>query len=168
MEWFDAEFDGLPSQRRVAQVLVSNGISVIEGHAYCNDVEIADTAIGRACEVDSRVVRATLERISSNPDLDAIFSRIRCTMSLAEVAPAIGCSSIIITPTDSTMKGILADVMTVLYESGISVRQAMVDDSNGRESSTLLVVVDGDVPGHVIPRLKDCRGVASILIKRYS
>ena len=168
MEWLDKVFDGFPSQRMVVQVLMSNGISVREGHAFCNEVEIADTAIGRACGVDRRVVRATLERISSESELDRIFSKIRCTLSLAEVAPAIGCSSIIITPTDSTMKGILADIMTVLYESGISVRQAMVDDSGGRGSSTLLVVVDGNVPGEVIPKLKECRGVASILIKRYS
>jgi len=166
MHRYEKEFDGFPSQQKVVSLLISNGISVREGHAYCNSIEVSDTAIGRVCNVDRRVVRTTLERISSNPDLDAVFSKIGCMLSLVDVAPGIGCSSIVIIPTDPTMGGILAAVMTALYESGISVRQAMVDDSNGQEESTLIIVVDGKVPAEIIPKLKECRGVESILIKR--
>ena len=84
---------------------------------------------------------------------------------MVELAPEIDCSSMVIVPTDAKMPGILASITSTLYENGMSVRQAIVDDSGDREKSVLLVVVDGKIPPEVIPRLKSCRGVASIIIK---
>ena len=63
------------------------------------------------------------------------------------------------------MPGILADITDVLFRAGVSVRQAMVDDSGDDNSAVLLVVVYGKIPPESIPMLKACRGVASILIK---
>ncbi len=165
MDILGNEFSGFPSQEKVAALLLEQGIRVEGGKAYCGAVVQSDSAIGRACGVDRRVVRATLERISSTPELDVIFSNLRCTLSMVELAPEIGCSSIIITPTDSTMPGILADIMNVLYKSNISVRQAMVDDTGDKSAAILAVVVYGKIPSEVIPELKACRGVASIMIK---
>lgn len=158
-------FSGFPSQEKVARLLLQQGMSVRDGHAYCGDVEQGDSAIGRACGVDRRVVRSTLERISSTPDLDAKFSKLRSTLSLVDIAPEIGCSSIVITPTDASMPGILADITDVLYRAGVSVRQAMVDDTGNQDSAVLLVVAYGKIPPEAIPQLKACRGVSSILIK---
>lgn len=158
-------FAGYPSQEKVAKLLLSHGISVRDGHAYCGEIGQGDSAIGRACGVDRRVVRATLERISAEPALDAVFSKLRCTLSMVDLAPEIGCSSIIITPTDASMPGILADITDVLYRYGVSVRQAMVDDTGDRDAAVLHVVAYGRIPNDAIPALKSCRGVASILIK---
>ena len=165
MDILGDSFDGFPSQERVAKLLLRQGIRVEGGHAYCGDIEQGDTAIGRACGVDRRVVRSTLERISSTPSLDAIFSKLRSTLSMVDLAPEIGCSSLIITPTDASMPGILADVTEVLYRANVSMRQAMVDDSGDEQSAVLTVVVYGRVPATAIPELKACRGVTSILIK---
>ena len=165
MDILEGSFDGFPSQEKVAKLLVEHGLRVECGRAFCGAVELGDSAIGRACGVDRRVVRATLEKISATPSLDVKFSKLRCTLSMAELAPEIGCSSIVITPTDSTMPGILADVTEVLYRAGISVRQAMVDDMGDTERAVLLVVVHGKIPSEVIPELRACRGVSSILIK---
>ncbi len=165
MDILDGQFAGFPSQEKVAKLLLEQGIRVEKGHAFCGNIEQGDSAIGRACGVDRRVVRATLERISSTPSLDSIYSKLRCTLSMVDMAPEIGCSSIVITPTDSTMPGILADITSVLYRAGISVRQAMVDDSGDREAAVLLVVVYGKIPSEILPELKMCRGVSSILIK---
>ena len=144
---------------------MSLGVKVINGKAYCGEIEQGDSAIGRALNVDRRVVRSTLERISSTPRLDSIFSKLKCTLSMVDLAPEIGCSSLIIIPTDAKMPGILADISSTLYKAGVSVRQAMVDDSGEREKSVLLIVVDGIIPPEVIPDLKSCRGVSSIVIK---
>ena len=77
MEFLGDYFKGYPSQQKVAGKLLSCGIRVADGHAYCGDIEQGDSAIGRACGVDRRVVRSTLERISSTPELDAIFTKVR-------------------------------------------------------------------------------------------
>ena len=165
MDVVDRCFAGFPSQGRVANLLIQQGIRVEGGRAYCGDIEQGDSAIGRACGVDRRVVKATLERISSTPELDAVFSKLRSTLSMADLAPEIGCSAIVITPTDASMPGILADVTSVLYRYGVSVRQAMVDDSGDVNSAVLNVVVHGRIPADCIPELKQCRGVSSILIR---
>ena len=165
MENMDRYFQGFPSQEKVARILMKYGIRVKNGEAFCGDIGQSDSAIGRAAGVDRRVVRATLERISKTPELDALFSKLQSMLSMIDLAPEIGCSSMVIVPTDATMPGILADITATLYESGVSVRQVFVDDSGDREKSVLSVVVDGRIPPEVIPRLKSCRGVASIIIK---
>lgn len=165
MDTMERYFQGYPSQEKVARVLMKYGIKVIDGEAYCGDIAQSDSAIGRSAGVDRRVVRATLERISSTPDLDSVFSKLQSMLSMVDLAPEIGCSSIVIVPTDATMPGILADITSTLYESGISVRQAIVDDTGDREKSVLNVVVDGRIPPELIPKLKSCRGVSSIIIK---
>ena len=146
MDILGEAFSGFPSQEKVAKLLLQQGISVRDGHAYCGDIEQGDSAIGRACGVDRRVVRSTLERISSTPELDSKFSKLRSTLSMVELAPE-------------------ADITDVLFRAGVSVRQAMVDDSGDQNTAVLLVVVYGKIPAEAIPMLKSCRGVSSILIK---
>jgi hypothetical protein len=154
-----------PSQKKVAMKLMEYGIRVSGGVAYCGDIEQTDAGIARACEVDRRVVRTTLEHISSTPELDRIFSKLKPMLSMVDMASEINCSAIVIIPTDARVPGIVADVTTVLYNSGISLRQAMVNDGGEREKSTLQIVVDGKLQENVIMMLKSCRGVDSVLIK---
>ncbi|AMK14112.1 ACT domain-containing protein [methanogenic archaeon mixed culture ISO4-G1] len=154
-----------PSQRKVAQKLLEYGIRVSNGVAYCGDIEQTDAGIARACDVDRRVVRTTLEHISATPELDCIFSKLRPMLSMVDMAEQINCSAIVIIPTDARVPGIIADVTTVLYNSGITLRQAMVSDEGDREHSTLQIVVDGKLQENVIMMIKSCRGVDSVLIK---
>lgn len=165
MDVIGSSFVGYPSQEKVAMLLLQNGMRVEDGHAFCGSIEQGDSAIGRACGVDRRVVRTTLERISATPELSAVFSKLKCTLSMVDLAPEIGCSSIIITPTNSRMPGILADVTRVLYSHGVSVRQAMVNDCGDEGKAVLEVVVYSRMPPEAIGELKHCRGVDSILIK---
>ena len=154
-----------PSQRKVARKLLEYGIRVQNGVAYCGDIEQTDAGIARACEVDRRVVRTTLEHISTTPELERIFSKLRPMLSMVDMADAINCSAIVIIPTDARVPGIIADVTPVLCNSGITLRQAMVNDDGERDRSTLQIVVDGKLQENVIMLLKNCRGVASVLIK---
>ena len=83
---------------------------------------------------------------------------------MVDMASEINCSAIEIIPTDSRIPGIIADVTTVLYNSGIVLRQASVaEDAEGE--SKLLIVVEGKIPESVIMLLKSCRGVASLIIR---
>ncbi|MFT0898660.1 regulator of amino acid metabolism, contains ACT domain protein [Candidatus Methanoprimaticola sp. MG2] len=164
MDIMETYFSAHPSQRKVVKLLMELGIRVEDAHAYCGDIKQGDCAIGEAAGVDRRVVRAALTRISSIPELDAIFSKLRCTLSMVDLAPEIGCSSIVISPTDAKMPGILAEITAVLYKHGVSVRQAMVDE-NGPDGAVFLVVVYGRIPDGAISEIRACRGVSSVLIK---
>ena len=157
-------FGRYPSQGKVARLLLSLGLSVKNGKVHCDGVEIADMALARAAGVDRRIVRATIETIEEHKQLREIFEALHSTAMLRDVAPVMGWSCIEIIPTDAHTSGILADVMGVIAEGGISVRQALVDDPMLMEEPRLYVITESAVPPEMIPRIKKCHGVKSILL----
>jgi predicted regulator of amino acid metabolism with ACT domain len=165
MECVKEGFGGLPSQEKVAMLLLRHGIRVEKGTAYCNDIKQSDAAIARAAGVDRRVVRSALDRISSVPELDKVFSKLQSMLLLADVAQEIDCTTVEIIPTDAMMPGILAGVMDVIYRGGLSVRQAVVDDPGVRADSHLIIVVDGQIPPELLPAIKQSRGVLSVILR---
>ena len=165
MDQIREQFIRFPSQGKVAEVMLRYGISEIDSKAFCGDVEITDSALARSAGVDRRVVRSALERIRDDPKLNAIFSKLRPILMLDGIASEIGCSVLEIVPTDAKIPGILADVTSIIYRAGLSVRQAVVDDNGDREGSHLIIVMDGYIPSEIIPQLKGCRGVSRIIIR---
>lgn len=165
MDRIKEAFNKLPSQEKVAMLLLRHGIRVEGGMAYCDNIEQSDAAIARAAGVDRRVVRSTLEKISSTPELDSLFSKLQSMLLMANVAPEIGCTALEIIPTDATMPGILAGITDIIYKGGLSVRQAVVDDPGTRMDSHLIVVVDGQIPPELLPAIRQCIGVASVILR---
>ena len=157
-------FDRYPSQKDVVKVMLRLGLSVKDNSAYCGDVEISDSALARAANVDRRVVRSTVERIMKTPELLKIFSKLRSMCLLSDVATEIGCSTLEIIPTNAQIPGILADVTKTIFEADVSVRQAVIDDSS-ESGPKLIVVMEGQLPATFIPRIKLCRGVDSVILK---
>ena len=160
-----SSFSKYRSQTNVAEIMLRHGISVRNGKAYCGDIEISDSALGRAANADRRVARSTIDHIENDPKLKAIFSKLRSISLFSDVASEIGCSTLEIVPTDAMLPGILADVAAVIYQAGISIRQAVVDDPEFNREAHLIIVLNGDLPADFIPVLKTTRGVASIIIR---
>jgi len=164
MERLSIVFSGYPSQEDVARLMLRLGISVKDGKAYCETVEISDAALGRAAGTDRRVVRSAIDKIAEDRELSAFFFGLRPIALLSDVAQQIGCSTLVIYPTDASIPGILADVSAITLAAGVSIRQAVIDDPDGK-SPHLLIVLDGTLPPEFIPSLKQCRGVASIALR---
>jgi predicted regulator of amino acid metabolism with ACT domain len=164
MERLSEVFIDLPSQGKVADMMLRLGISIRGGKAYCGTVELSDTALGRAAGADRRVARAAIDRICNDPILSEFFAGLRSIALLSDVAAMIGCSTLEIIPTNATIPGILADVSAVTLAAGMSIRQAVIDDPDGK-SAHLLIVLDGNLPSEFIPALRQCRGVASLILK---
>jgi predicted regulator of amino acid metabolism with ACT domain len=164
--WFSLSkyFGRYPSQAKVAKLLLTNGLRVKEGRVYSGDVEIGDLAIARAVNVDRRIVRSAVETIESEEELRRVFSVIQPTSFLRDVAPVMGWSCIEIVPTDAHVPGILADVTGLIAEAGVSVRQALVDDPELMEEPRLYIITESEVPPEMIPRIKGCRGVKTLII----
>ncbi len=157
-------FGKFPSQAKVARLLLENGLRVSDGVVYCGEIELADSAIGRAAGVDRRIVRSTVETIESHPELMSVFGRLRPTAMLKDVAPVMGWSAIEIIPNNAQTIGIVADVTGVIAKAGISIRQTIVSDPDLSSEPRLYVITEAPVPPEIIPEIKACRGVKSILI----
>jgi predicted regulator of amino acid metabolism with ACT domain len=164
--WFSLSkyFGRYPSQGKVARLLLSHGLRVKEGRVFCNEVEITDMALARAAGVDRRIVRSAVDTIEAEEELRAVFSALRATAMLRDVAPVMGWSAIEVIPSDAHVPGIVAEVTGVIAEAGISVRQALFDDPELVEEPRLYVITESPVPPELIPRIRRCRGVKSILI----
>jgi hypothetical protein len=157
-------FGKYPSQAKVAKLLLEHGLRVQEGRVYCGDIEIADMAIGRAAGVDRRIVRSAIDTIEGSQELKAVFSQLVPIALLTKVAPFMGWTAIEIIPDNAQAPGIIAEVTAVIAKEGISVRQAVVSDPDLSPDPRLFVITEGAVPPELIPQIRACKGVRSILI----
>lgn len=164
MDKMESFFKGHPSQLKVARMIFVRGISVESGIAYCGGIKQSDSDIARAAGVDRRVVRTTLERISSDEKMDLLFKNVRPMLNMTDIAEGLGCTSFDIVPTDSKVPGILASVTTSLFESGYCIRQIVIDEDENRQA-VLSVIVEGKVTADDISSLRGCTGVGSIILK---
>ncbi|MCE5296911.1 MAG: ACT domain-containing protein [Euryarchaeota archaeon] len=157
-------FGRYPSQAKVAKLLLEQGLRVQEGRIYSGEIELGDVAIGKAAGVDRRIVRAAVETIQTSPELMRVFSKLKPTAFLRDVASEMGWSAIEIIPNNASTPGIIAEVTGIIATAGISIRQAIVTDPDLSTEPRLFIITDLAVPPELIPRLKNCRGVKSIMI----
>ena len=157
-------FDKYPSQAKVARYLLKYGLRIDRDHVHCGEVQIADSSLARAAGVDRRVVKSTIDTIKGDPTLLKFFSQLLPTNHLKNAASAMGWSAIEIVPMNAHEPGIIASVTDILSKSGISVRQAIVDDPMTSEEPKLFIVTESQVPPELIPVIRQARGVKGVTI----
>lgn len=157
-------FQRFPAQSRVAQTLLTQGLSVREDGVYSGSIAISDTALARACKVDRRIINATVETIRKEPDLWNVYSRLQPTCLLRDAAPVMKWGVIEIVPSDAHAPGILAHVAGIVTRRGISIRQAIVDDPDLVEEPRLYVITESPVPMEAIEEIRGGAGIKSVVI----
>ena len=157
-------FQRFPAQSRVAQTLLVQGLSVRPDGVYSGEVSISDTALARACNVDRRIISATVDTIRREPELMAFYSRLTPTCHLKDAAPVMGWGVIEIIPSDAREAGILSHLASVLARRGISIRQAISDDPDLVEEPRLYVITEQRVPADVIEEIRGGHGVKGVTI----
>ncbi len=158
-------FEGYPERLKVVRVLVENGLSARDERVCLNQIEIPPVRIARVAGVDRRTVNETLKAIKANRELRLIFEEMRSAgHSLKEIAKPLNLGVVEITPVDAKTAGILAKSATVLAKSGLSIRQAIVDDPELSPEPKLTLIVEKKIPGELIPELLNITGVAKVAV----
>ncbi len=157
-------FTKYPKRAKIAQKMLEYGLKIKDDKIYCADIELSDSKIARAFDVDRRAITATIEVITAHPELHKIFSKLRPTCHLKDVAAHMNWGVIEIIPKDPSMPGILSAVASIIAEHHISIRQAIVDDFELTEEPRLFIVTEKQIPGSVIPKIRDAKGVKAVLI----
>jgi predicted regulator of amino acid metabolism with ACT domain len=157
-------FNRYPKRKRLAQKLLEYGLKIKEDKIFCGEIELSDSKIARAFEVDRRIITSTIKTISNHKDLQRVFSQLRPTCDLKDVAPLMNWGVIEIIPEDPSMPGILADVAKEVADARISIRQAIVDDFEFSEEPRLFIVTEKQVPGLLIPKIRKIKGVKAVVI----
>lgn len=157
-------FQRFPAQEKIARLLIKNGLSIRDGGVYSGEIQLSDSALGRAAGVDRRIVSATVRTIEANPELHKVFSRFQPTLHLKDVAPNLGWGVIEIIPDNASRPGILSGVSSLIAREGISIRQAVVDDPDFSDAPRLFIVTEKPVPPSLIPELQRVPGVRSVTL----
>jgi hypothetical protein len=159
------ELEQYPERLRIARVLIENGLSV-RGNKIClNQIEIPPVRVARVAGVDRRTVNETLSCISANPELKLIFEEIRpAGPSLKEIAKHLNLGVLEITPVNAKSPGILSNAAMVLNRSGLSIRQAIVDDPELSPEPKLTLIVEKKIPGELIPEILQIPGIAKVSV----
>jgi len=159
------QFQDSPSQQRVVKYLLENGFGVSpEGKTMVNGIEISASALSRAIKVDRRVVDSTARRICEIDELQSLFSRLRVTPDLTDVAKNLGLSVITIIPKNAGDKNIVSSAVDVLSSFELPLRQIFVTDPYVVEFPRLVIIIDGVIPAEAIKKLRDLPTVKSIIL----
>ena len=157
-------FNIYPKRRKLAQKLLKYGLKINDNKIYCGEIELPDSKIARAFDIDKRIINSTIETIMKKEDLKKVFSNLNPTCCLKDVAPEMNWGVIEIIPEDPSMPGILAQVATVVADAKISIRQAIVDDFELSAEPRLFIVAEKQVPGMLIPKIRKIKGVKAVVI----
>jgi len=144
--------------------MLEYGIKIQKNNFYCGSIELADSKIARAFQVDRRAVTATRDVINQETELLKIFSHLTPTCHLKDVAPHMEWGVIEIIPVDPSMPGILAEVATIIATNNISIRQAIVDDFEFTEEPRLFIITEKQIPGTLLTAIRNAKGVKAVLI----
>jgi predicted regulator of amino acid metabolism with ACT domain len=158
------KFEEFPAQRKILKIILESGISIRDKKFYCNDIEISYAAIAKVCETDQRVVKKLAENIAGDKVLRNIFKKLKSTVNLKDVASELGFGTLVIVPFNAREPGILASVSKIISSYNISIRQAIVDDSELFEEPKLYIITESPVPPKIIPELKKIKSIRSITI----
>lgn len=161
---FAKYFNKYPKRKKLAQKLLEYGLKVKDNKIYCNEIELSDSKIARAFNIDRRIITNTIESINGNEDMKQVFSNLRPTCHLKDVASEMNLGVIEIIPSDPSMPGILADVAKVVADAKISIRQAIVDDFELSEEPRLFIITEKKTPGNLISKIREINGVKAVVI----
>jgi predicted regulator of amino acid metabolism with ACT domain len=156
-------FNKYPKRRKLAQKFLEYGLRIRNKKIYCGEIELSDSKIGKAFDVDRRVIDSTIDIILKEPDLNRLFSKLRPTIHLKDVAPEMNWGVVEIIPSDPSMPGIIASVAGIIAENKISIRQAIVDDFELSEEPRLFIVTEKQIPGALIQKIREAKGVKAVL-----
>ena len=157
-------FNKYPKRRKLAQKLLEYGLGISENKIFCGKIEISHSKMARAFNIDRRIVNDTIKVINEKEDLKRVFSRLTPTCHLKDVAPEMKWGVIEIIPKDPSMPGILANVAKIIANKSISIRQAIVDDFELSEEPRLFIITEDQIPGEIIPKIRNAKGVKALLI----
>ena len=69
-------FNKYPKRNKLAQKLLEYGLKISNNKIHCGEIELSDSKIARAFDVDRRIIKSTIKTIMEKEDLKRVFSRL--------------------------------------------------------------------------------------------
>ena len=157
-------FDGHPTKKRVARLLLKYGLKVTDGaRVKCGNIEVPYTKIAGALNVDGRIVKETAVMILKTPELRELFTRLEPTFCLKHAGRYLGYGVVEI-ETEPRVVGMLARVASKIAERGINIVQVVAEDFGLYLGGKLVIVTKEPIPGDLVNELSKLEGVKKVII----
>ncbi len=156
-------FKNYPARKKVAEILVNNGISIRDSKPYIGDIEISVNSIARAAGVNRKIVYHTIEYIEKTYELRSIFERLVPTLNLKNVAPVMGWEVIDIKFKKGKFGCALGAITKVLSDTACEIRQ-IIGERELLEENRVLIIVEKPLKMETISAIKNIESVESIMI----
>ncbi|NPA75489.1 MAG: regulator of amino acid metabolism, contains ACT domain protein [Euryarchaeota archaeon] len=156
-------FKNYPARKKVAELLVNNGIAIRNSKPYIGDIEISVNSIARAAGVNRKIVYHTIEYIENTYELRSVFERLSPTLSLHNVAPVMGWEVIDIKFKKGRFGCALGELTRVLSEKTCEIRQ-IIGERELLEENRVLIIVEKPLRMETISEIKNIESVESIMI----
>jgi len=162
-EQIKRKFDRFPSQLEVAKTFLRLGISVKNGKAFCDDIELVPTKIASALSVDRKVVVLAIENIEKDEELKDVFGSIKPVAEISEVARILG-YPVLEVFADSMETGIVANITGIIARNNISIRYVLAEDPEISVLSKLTLITNEKIPGALVDEFLAVKGVRKIVV----
>ncbi len=158
-------FREFPAQERVAMTMMKDGFSVREGgKIFCGPVEISAAKLARAIGVDRRAINSTAGTILAVPELKEIFTKLKPTTDISDVAKVLG-YGVIEFRADARAVGIIAKATSMVAARGLSINQIISQDPNMVPDAKVTIVTNSKIPGDLINEILGIETIKEVVIK---
>jgi len=165
LEDIKSHFNGFPAQWQVARLLFQRGFQVRDdGKIVSGNIEIAHSQVAKEVGVGRRAVDETAQTIISIPQLRKIYSNLRQTYSLEEVARQENLGVIVIEPMNPREKGVLSRITEEIYKERLEILQVFADHPSISSEPKLTIIFERKIPSKLVERLQKLEGIKNITI----
>ncbi len=156
-------FKNFPARKKVAELLVTLGISVKDSKLYLGDVDIPINAVAEAAGVNRKIVYHTIDYIEKTYELRSIFERIKPHMSLVDVAPIMGWEVLEITFKKGKFGCALEKIFRIISERSCEIRQ-IIGERELVDHSRISIIFEKPINMEVVGEIRDIEGVDSLTL----
>ncbi len=157
-------FKNFPARKKVAEILVNNGISVRNSKLYVGDVEISINAVAKAAGVNRKIVYHTIEYIEKTYELKSIFEKLHPILALDQIAPMMGWEAIEIIFKRGKFGCSLEKISKILSEKACEIRQ-IIGERELLDSNRLVIIIDRPIKMDTIAEIRSIEDVETIVIR---
>lgn len=157
-------FKNYPARRKVAEILVNNGISIRESKLIMGNIEISVNSIARAAGVNRKIVYHTIEYIEKTYELRSIFERLKPHLSLENVAPIMGWEVLEITFKKGKFGCSLERITKILEDKACEIKE-IIGERDVTEANRLIIIVENPMKIDTIAEIRNIESVESIIIR---
>ncbi|MHB1507062.1 MAG: regulator [Cuniculiplasma sp.] len=158
------------SQMSVVKYLINYGFSVKEKYdneygIFCGSVEVRSNSLALSVGVDKRVVIQVVSKIVGDKTLFEFFSKLTAIADMSSaVSKLMNLVVLEIIPEDASKPGIISDALKIIADSGVGIRQVIVQDPVMVDEPRARIVTDSPLNPEVISKIRNIPNIKGLTI----